>query len=43
VVRRPDAAKALDWEPSDFRPGGFFVLGSLLIMGILAALYAVFW
>lgn len=38
-----DGAKALRWNREDFRPGGAFVLGSVLVMGILAALYAVFW
>ncbi len=41
--RAADEAKALDWEPSDFKPGSVFVLGSVLVMGALVALYAVYW
>jgi SSS family solute:Na+ symporter len=38
-----DDTKALRWDRDDFRPGGGFVVGSVLVMGVLAALYAVFW
>lgn len=35
--------KGLDIEPSMFRPGRSFVIGSVLICGVLAALYTIFW
>jgi hypothetical protein len=38
-----DEAKALRWEASDFRPGHTFVVGSVLVVGALAALYAIYW
>jgi hypothetical protein len=31
------------WDRDDFRLGGAFVAGSVLVMGTLAALYAVYW
>ena len=38
-----DEVKAMRWDREDFRPGGAFIAGSVLIMGVLAALYAVYW
>ncbi|WP_353720967.1 sodium/solute symporter [Dyadobacter sp. 676] len=35
--------KGLDIEASMFRPGKSFVIGSVLICGVLAALYTIFW
>ncbi|HEX3994191.1 MAG TPA: sodium transporter, partial [Acetobacteraceae bacterium] len=43
-THRPgDDAKAMHWEAADFQPGATFVIGSVLVMGALAALYAVYW
>ena len=41
--RPGDEVKAMRWDRDDFRPGGAFVAGSVLVMGTLAALYAVYW
>ena len=41
--RPGDEVKAMRWDRDDFRPGGAFVVGSVLVMGTLAALYAVYW
>ena len=41
--RDGDEAKALTWAKSDFTPGGGFIVGSILVMGIIAALYALLW
>jgi SSS family solute:Na+ symporter len=41
--RDGDEAKALTWTRSDFTPSGGFIVGSILIMGIIAALYALLW
>jgi solute:Na+ symporter, SSS family len=38
-----DESKALKWEKEDFTPGGTFMIGSILVMGIIAALYAIYW
>ena len=38
-----DEAKALQWEAKDFNPGQGFIVGSVLFMGAVAALYIVFW
>lgn len=40
---RDEEAKAYSWEARDFQPGPAFVVGSVLVMGALAALYAVYW
>lgn len=40
---KADQEKALRWEAEDFRPGATFVIGSVLVMGALAALYAIYW
>jgi len=43
TARPGDVEKALRWDREDFRPGAGFVVGSVLVMGVLAALYAVYW
>jgi SSS family solute:Na+ symporter len=43
TARPGDVEKALRWDREDFRPGDGFVVGSVLVMGVLAALYAVYW
>jgi SSS family solute:Na+ symporter len=43
TANKEDEAKAFEWEAKDFHPGGGFIVGSVLFMGALVALYAVFW
>ena len=44
VTARPgDEEKALRWDREDFRPGAGFIAGSVLVMGVLAAVYAIYW
>ena len=44
VTHRPeDEAKAMELSPGDFRPGPAFMIGFVLFVGALAALYAVYW
>jgi solute:Na+ symporter, SSS family len=38
-----DESKALKWEKKDFAPGSTFIIGSIFVMGIVAALYAIYW
>ena len=35
--------KALRWDREDFRTEAGFMAGSVLVMGMIAALYAVYW
>lgn len=37
-----DDTKALRWDRDDFRPSGGFVVCAVLVMSVLAALYALF-
>jgi solute:Na+ symporter, SSS family len=41
--RSEEDAKAYRWDASDFSPGTAFAVGSVLVTGITAALYLMFW
>ncbi|NQW47965.1 MAG: sodium/solute symporter [Planctomycetes bacterium] len=43
TARPGDEDKALRWDREDFRPGAGFIAGSVLVMGVLAAVYAIYW
>jgi SSS family solute:Na+ symporter len=43
TASQADPQKALVWERKDFRSGSVFTIGSVLVMGALAALYAIYW
>jgi SSS family solute:Na+ symporter len=43
TYRASDESKAMHWEAADFKPGSTFIIGSIFVMGALAALYAVYW
>jgi solute:Na+ symporter, SSS family len=41
--RDSDVAKAIQWDSGDFSPGPIFAIGSVFVMGSIAALYAIYW